>query len=190
MNSTHNLLYHSIKDLHKTLDHHPVLFPLISGPISKQDYLHAMALLQRCFMLTEPALAQYESSSEVPLLDKYIPKAVSIDYEVNKSGPWHAVQSEGSKPFGINSVGEYLGIRYVLEGSAQGGRFIKANLLKVFPEFNSPFWELQTETARKWPELLNSLSQLDDDNNEQKRAIDAARSTFNLFINEFDKDYK
>jgi heme oxygenase len=190
MAKTHNLLSQSVKDLHRTLDHHPLLSPLISDHISKQAYLRAMALLQRCFMLTEPALALYESSTGVHQMDGYIPRAFLIDSEVNNYSPRHPIESEGIRPLGISTVGEYLGIRYVLEGSAQGGRFIKANLLKVFPEFNSPFWEQQEKTARNWPMFLNSLTQLDDDKNNQQRAIDAARSTFELFISEFEEDYK
>lgn len=187
MTTTHAILAQSVKALHKGLDHHPLLAPLISRNINRDAYLRAMALLQRCLMRTEPALAEFERSTDPLALDNYIPKARSIDYELGEAPIALDFSTAAMEPLLTSSLGAYIGVRYVLEGASQGGRFIKANLLSVFPDFSSPYWDLQEKSAKKWPQFLHFMGRLDEDKSERQRAIQASIMTFNVFIDEFDR---
>jgi len=182
---THEKLASSVKGRHQALDQHPSLKRLISVGISLPEYVRVMRLLQQCFSLIEPALVNYERSGLNPDVLPYTCKVAALEHDLQQLGEDEAKGLEDISPICINNTGAYLGARYVLEGSAQGGVFIANCLEKSLPELSMGafrFWELQRQAAKHWPEFLAMLARLDDDITVQEQAVEMAIQSFDVFL--------
>jgi heme oxygenase len=144
-----------------------------------------MRLLHQCFSKIEPALTSYEKSHLSADFLPYTCKVPALTDDLQQLEGWEANAATGGAPMDINNFGTYLGARYVLEGSAQGGIFIANCLEKSSPDLRDNalrFWLLQRQVAGSWPAFLLMLAQLDHDSAGQESAILAARKTFDLFL--------
>lgn len=186
---SHKLLADATRSRHKQLDQHPALRVLLTEKPLMADYVRAMQLFQQCFYVLEPVLARYECAGQVTGLGSYIQNLHALTQDL------HALDAAGNDRQGniqlprIETMAEYIGVRYVLEGSAQGGAYIAAHLQDRLPEvINSAFsyWALQRKTAQNWPVFLSVVAQLDSESQQQQKAVYSAQQTFDVFLAVFD----
>lgn len=172
------------------MDQHPLLRQLVSVEIPVSEYVRIIQLLQHCFRLIEPALTSYEKLDLNPDFFPYTRMAEALSHDLQHLGVNEEQVAANINPIQIDSIGAYLGTRYVLEGSAQGGAFIANHLEKSSPELCGKafeFWSLQRQASEKWPKFLLKLAQLDGDDHGQQQAVQAAIESFDLFLSVFDK---
>lgn len=186
---THKLLADATRSRHQQLDQHVALRGLLSVNPLVADYVRAMQLFHLCFYILEPVVVKYESARVVTGLGPYVRNLDALAQDL------HALNAAGNASLvniqlpRVETTAEYLGVRYVLEGSAQGGAYIAAHLLDRLPEVdNSAFsyWALQRKTAQNWPAFLSVVAQLDSDSQQQQHAVLSAQQTFDIFLAVFD----
>lgn len=194
--ATHDLLTQGVSAQHRSLDRHPILRKLLSRQLTAADYMAAMQRLRCCYELLEPALLACENTLEGPGLsgfERYMARLPQLDRDlsylsadqcVHGQIPRERVHYSGSTVT-ITSLAAYLGVRYVLEGSTQGGVVIARSLERQLPSVTHrsfEFWRQQRLLALRWPAFLAVLAGLDGHAQEQSRALAAARDTFALFL--------
>ncbi len=185
---THKRLADATRSRHQQLDQHVALLGLLSVKPVVADYVRAMQSFYQCFYILEPVVAKYESANVVTGLGPYVRNlhALAEDlHALNVVGNASLVNIQVPR---IETTAEYIGVRYVLEGSAQGGAYIAAHLQDKLPEMNSAFsyWVLQRHTAQNWTDFLSFVSHLDSDNQQQQHAVQSAQQTFDIFLTVFD----
>ncbi|MDP1929918.1 MAG: biliverdin-producing heme oxygenase [Gammaproteobacteria bacterium] len=187
--SLHQRLASSSRDRHQALDQHPSLKRLLSPGMSLTEYVQVLCLLRQCFSLIEPALASFEKSGLHPGFSPYTCKVPALDHDLQQLGV-NAQEDSSISPICVDSIGSYLGARYVLEGSSQGGIFIASRLEKTLPELCDKafsFWHLQRHAAEHWSAFLAMLAQLDGDSREAQQALRSTIQTFDVFLGVFSK---
>lgn len=147
-----------------------------------------MNLLRQCFSLIEPAVTRYETSHLNSEWPPYARKGRALMQDLQQLGANEAVVTQGIGPIRIDSTGAYLGARYVLEGSAQGGLFIARCLEKSLPDICNEafsFWVLQRQAAEQWEVFLGLLSRIDGVSWQQQQATQASIESFDIFLSVF-----
>ncbi|MEX2352562.1 MAG: biliverdin-producing heme oxygenase [Gammaproteobacteria bacterium] len=183
--TTHTLLAAAVESRHRALDQHASLRALLATDVCLDDYVHALRLLRDCFALLEPGLAAYEQSGCPYKLKPWSPRLPAINADLRALG----VQPPGSDchigPVVPDMPGSYLGVRYVLEGSTQGGVYIAAHLAEKLPIVKQNafrYWSLQEQGATNWPAFLKVVAGLDGDDTARQQALQAAIQTFDIFL--------
>jgi heme oxygenase len=79
----------------------------------------------------------------------------------------------------------YLGLRYVLDGTSQGGKYIVQRLRKNAPQLIGrafAFWTVQEEAAAQWPLLCERITQISEGAEARQQMLAAAKSAYGVFI--------
>ena len=130
----------------------------------------------------------YEERKKMPLLEKDV-EELSIareKLEVPAAGQLPRIEeSQEGTPYGI------LGCMYVMEGATLGGNVIVKSLrknehLSGLEDFHY-FGCYGTETGKKWKSFLEVLKEKGQGPEAQQQIVDAARSTYELFEENFKK---
>ena len=184
MNSTHELLYKSTRELHRTLDQSSVLTRLLSPDLTRDQYILALSSLYQAIKQVELALEQYEK----PLLPvnsfRYQHRADFLATDLTSLGIELSPTDLGATPT-ISTTADYLGVCYVLEGASLGSAHIARYIESQHPEFSRlafRYWAFQQKHVENWPIFLSKLASLDSDASLQKKAIDSATTIFEIFI--------
>jgi len=186
---THKLLADATRSRHQQLDQHVALRGLLSVKPLVADYVRAMQLIHQCFYILEPEVARYESATVVTGLGGYVRNLDALTQDLLAL---NAVENNRGVDINLPRIktwAEYIGVRYVLEGSAQGGAYIAAHLQARLPEVNNgafSYWALQRQTAKNWPQFLSVIAQLDSDSQQQQHIVLSAQQTFDIFLAIFD----
>jgi len=187
---THKLLADATRSRHQQLDQHPALRVLLSVKPVRADYVRAMQLLHQCFYLLEPVVVNYESSGRITDLGPCVRNLQALAQDLHALNVFANDRLVDIIIPRIETSAAYLGVRYVLEGSAQGGAYIAAHLQEKLPDLRLSafsYWDLQRQTAQDWPAFLSVIAQLDGDSQQQQSAVQSAQQTFDIFLAVFDK---
>jgi heme oxygenase len=125
----HALLRGATHDLHRRLDQHRVLLPLLSAVTTQAQYQRALVALYAVLSPVETAIGGY--------IDAW---GLALNYEARRRMPLLAqdLQRYGLTPPdgawagpSIETVGELIGSLYVLEGATRGGAVIFRRMQRV-----------------------------------------------------------
>ncbi len=122
----HRQLRMATKLPHHSLDHHPVLAPLLRPDLSVIQYGDALAALHGIYAQAEAWI--FDFLAQNPGLFDYRPRrklpALAADLAALGRSPVRFCGKFSPAP----GIGALIGILYTLEGSSQGGQFIARNL--------------------------------------------------------------
>ena len=179
-------LRQATKRLHHTLDHHPVLAPLVSPDLTIFQYGNALEALHGvqvqaeagilAFLEKHPGLFDYESRRKLPALESDLAALGRIPVGLDTNFPVP------------ESVGELIGVLYTIEGSANGGQVI-ARLLRQLPFENLPmafFSGYGNLSRQRWDEFIEFAESLCRDEDDREVAAVAAVQTFDAFKRHMD----
>ncbi len=172
----HQSLRQATKQLHHTLDHHPLLAPLLRPELTREQYGNALAALYGiqqhaekgilAFLEKHPAGFDYQSRRKVWALDADLAALGRSPIDIATSFPLP------------QSVGALVGVLYVIEGSTQGGRMI-ARLLQALPIAPLPvayFSVYGNACAQKWAEFLQFAERQNSDEEMEAAVATAVRA--------------
>lgn len=118
----HSDLRHATQDLHRKLDRHPVLAPLVSATITAQQYRRALLALHAISAPVENRIGHYLETQSLPLDHAARQRIPDL---IEDLGHFGLLPSEPAWDGpAIDSIGALIGCLYVQEGSARGGRMI------------------------------------------------------------------
>lgn len=144
------------RDLHATLDHHPVLTPLVKPDLSAESYGRALCALYAINQPVEMALAGF-AEQQVLSFD-YAPyrRMKDLAADIKQQG-WVLPSPMWSGP-PIGGLGDFVGCMYVLTGSSLGGLVISRQVQRSLPvtaEAGGRFFAGDGElTATRWQDFL------------------------------------
>lgn len=168
----------STRSAHRALDHHPILAPLIRTPLTKEDYIRALAALHGPQKAIEHTLRNFVPATDFP--------ARLGDLESD-------LETLGAPPFPLltavprfDTTAQLIGAMYVLEGANLGGTAI-ARVLEhsLPPELPRSFFAHAGGTVR-WEKFWSfAASQLFGEECFTSMAS-AASQTFDLYRTHLD----
>lgn len=184
----HAFLRRATARLHRRLDHTPMMAKLTTADCSIVAYRAAMLGLAWAYQAVDLALLR--GAIHQPLgMPAYAARGARLwlDLAALERPPKQCAYPShvplAALPI-IDSLPSYLGMRYVVEGSQQGSRFIRRALSHSLGEQLSSvgsFWSPEVPWQDHWPSFLAQLRQLSDPR-ALLVATRAARHTFRHFI--------
>lgn len=170
---------------HRALDAQPGLRRLMKDP-SLTEYAVILAKLGVAFRESE----QYLKGRSLPATMPYDEsRARAIEEDLDKL-PAVGVSGRQALVFDKTSPWAAAGVRYVLDGSSQGSRFISGRLQKNLPGLTElgavQYWRVQEQVAGRWDEFCRSMGRTVS-SVEADEALCGARATFSLFQACFDE---
>jgi heme oxygenase (biliverdin-IX-beta and delta-forming) len=182
---------------HKRLNLLPNIRILINSNLNASNYIDAMSAFAQAYNFIEPKLISLERKIQLNNIQAYIPKLPSILNDIESFGE-HAPQQhikyrEYLPPIQIQEASHYFGLRYVLDGTSQGGKYIEQRLRKNVPQIVErafSFWGVQQATSRQWPFLCESITELAKHDEYRRQMIASAKTAFQVFINCCSLSYK
>lgn len=184
----HAFLRRATARLHRRLDHGPMMAKLTAADCSIVAYRAAMLGLAWAYQTVDLTLLR--GVIHQPLgMPAYAARGARLSLDLAaldrppKQCP-HPSQAPLAALPTIDSLPSYLGMRYVVEGSQQGSRFIRRALSHSLGEQLSrvgSFWSPEVPWQDHWPSCLAQLTQLSDPT-ALLVAARAARHTFRHFI--------
>lgn len=189
----HAALKQETAHLHRRLNTLPNARVLVTSRIDPSSYGAILLAFAKAYSHLEDAIIQLEEKVDLGIVQKYTPRLVAIRHDItslHKSvalnyGRRDAVVSGGAP---AHDLARYLGLRYVIDGSTQGGAFIARRLRKTLPELTQnafAFWTVQEEAAACWPGLCETIDRVGSDPEEFAQMLNASRSAFSTFIDCF-----
>lgn len=115
------------RQAHRRLDHHPLTAGLVRGPLTHRGYGAILGALHALHAPLEAAFAAFHPDAPPP------PRAADLAADLQSLRLGHLA---GRLPWAGKapaSAAEYVGMRYIIEGSARGGRVIAAGLPRRLP---------------------------------------------------------
>ena len=79
----------------------------------------------------------------------------------------------------------YLGLRYVLDGTSQGAKYVVQRLKKNTPHLIGSafaFWTVQEEAGTQWPLLCERITQISGNAEARQQMLDSAKGAYRVFI--------
>jgi len=132
--SLRTLLRNATKDAHHRIDHHPLVAPLVRHGLTAAQYGNALLALFALHAPLEKAFSTFLSIPEYsppPRSSLLAEDLSSLGRQADLTNLPLALLWSGH---GIATPSEYVGMRYVIEGSAMGAKFIRAQLKTTLPE--------------------------------------------------------
>jgi len=177
-------LYNATHDLHSELNNEPFLKVLLTPDLKLDDYLRIINL----FFIIYNA---WESS-----IDRFLKNhKIQFDYDSRRKSVWLKQDIESfngfssdqfSKPIivqsEIESIGQLIGLLYVIEGATLGGQTISSNLYQnlQLSENNGArfFSSYGSQTLIRWKEFLTFSKTISNNTIETFAAVESARNAF------------
>ncbi len=164
--------------VHRAVESHPLLSPLLSPDLSLADYTRVLG----CFLDFYRALEQnLNACLPLPCASgyDYIRRAPLLQEDLRALGVKRSAQRRNGLSLpALDSPGRVLGVLYVTEGATQGGRLIGpavSRALTVTPERGARFFYLFQQGF--WPRFRAVLGQVAD-HDEMASAEAGALETF------------
>ena len=150
----HRLLREATKLPHHSLDHHPVLLPLLRSDLSAVQYGDALAALHNIYAQSEAWVFDFLSQNAGLFDYRSRRKLPALEADLASLGrtPVQTFARVSASP----TIGAFIGILYTLEGSTLGGQFIARNLIRL-PHAGLPmqfFAGYGDLTRQRWADFL------------------------------------
>jgi heme oxygenase len=123
-------LQRATRHAHHRINHHLLVVPLVCGELTAARYGGILSALYALHAPVEEAITRFFPAPE----DSPPRRSRRLAVDIKRLGltvPGDGALWEGRSP---TSPSEYVGMRYVIEGSALGGRVIAAQLSQRLPE--------------------------------------------------------
>ena len=179
------LLKTETRAAHHALDHHPLLSQLFSPELSSETYALILSSMRGVQMQCETVLANFAErlpqhfsydgylnfASRIPLIDKDLSSVKNIPQTLPAI----------SNPISLNSIGSYIGMAYVIEGSALGGQHIARYLQKVKPLLPVSFFSSEGFDCKERWNSFWEFANAHCPENEYDIAVATAIQTFDIY---------
>lgn len=171
-------LRQGIVDCHQRLENQPMFAGLLATPPVEADYREVLQVLNAFYAEIEPALLPWPCPQTLPA---YLPRLPWLLADLQSLG---LVVSATLEPLPLANLAEYLGRRYVIEGSALGAKTI----VKHWQQHDAGsvashhFFSQQAATSLHWPAFQKALTQHLTTPAEIETAIVQARLCFERLI--------
>lgn len=188
----HSVLKRETAHLHRQLNTLPNTRVLMTAKLGLSDYSRILMAFAQGYKHIEQQLIPLEKSVKLGALRGYRPRLPSLIEDIASldGAPPPQLHETGasSVPVDARLPAHYFGLRYVVDGSTQGGRFIEQRLRKNLPELTArafAFWNVQIEVSEQWPVLCASIDRLGQSVECQRQMVEAANGAFRTFIEAF-----
>lgn len=177
-------------DLHRRVERHPLLAPLMKPGLTCQAYASVLQAFYGFYAALEPWLVQaLETQWLAHATYRYQCRAPLLAQDLLDLGfqPATCSLQTGEPPITMHSLEQVMGVLYVLEGATQGGRVIAPHVayeLNLSPEFGARYFYLHVE--QRWKELL-ALMASSALPSYSSSAVESARETFRTLQDHLDQ---
>jgi heme oxygenase len=110
-------LHQATRQAHHRIDHHPLMAPLVQGSLSAADYARALVALAALHHPIETVFRRFHPALHDSLARRSRDLAADLDCLATPPAP-AALWWDGRPP---SCLSDYVGMRYVIEGSSLGG---------------------------------------------------------------------
>lgn len=184
-NSLRTQIKEATRPLHERLDAHPLSERLLSPQVSLTDYVRFAKVNFGFLAPIEHALVQYLPLQSV---HPFQPRAQDIIVDLQAIGvPTNEIaQIPVMAEFDpVTSIGEAMGVAYVLEGSAMGGLVIAKHLsrtLQLSPEHGLKFFlpHDPKQVVRDFQAFAHKLDTFAGCECDERDAIEGAHRTYQM----------
>lgn len=175
---------------HRRLNSLPSIRILVKPELNTSSYINALSAFAKAYDLIEPNLISLERKIQLDKIQAYVPKLPSILDDIASVGG-HAPQQHlkhraDLPPIQAQEASHYFGLRYVLDGTSQGSKYIEQRLRKNAPQIVGrafSFWSVQQAASRQWPLLCETITELAKHDDCRRQMIASAKTAFQVFIN-------
>lgn len=188
------LLRNATQAQHERLNRHALLTGLLQPGYSLADYRLLLQTLYRLYSALEPRLAEFAAGRVAGFDYAARAKLAWLQADLDYFGIDPAALEASEPPLAvpaIASLGDYVGVLYVVEGSTLGGQLISKRLqqyLGLTPNGGARFYAGYGEaSAVRWRDYLAFAESVAADAEQSKAAEMAANRTFALFEAELDR---
>ena len=181
------LLKSETRAAHHVLDHHPLLMQLFKPDLSVDTYALILSSMRDVQVYCENTLAvaaknishhQYlDSQSRIPLLNddlRRLPYLPTIFQSI-------------VDPITVNNMGAFIGMAYVIEGSALGGQHIARYLQKTNPQLPIQFFSSAGFDCKQRWELFLDFARSSCPQDQYENAVTSAVKTFEIYRRHMDR---
>ena len=168
-------------DLHRRVERHPLLAPLVRPGLTPRAYALALKAFHDFHAMLEPwLLAALERECPDTGAYRYRCRAPLIAKDLDDLGrrPETSTDRRDAPPLELGSPDSVMGVLYVLEGATQGGRVIGPRVVRelgLASGCGTRFFHLHAE--QRWSDLL-ALMAWPGVSPCPERAVASARETF------------
>jgi len=179
MESVRDLLKSETAELHKKIEN---AFSVLSPDFTLNNYFWLLSqfygfyrpLEHKISLQNLPEQLDWSNRKKVPLLQKDI-----RHFNINEDAITYATLSELPP---VNTMGETMGVLYVIEGSTLGGQVITKSLKEKFAlssEDGTSFYNCYgQQTGKMWRQFITCLDAYVTEPQQVQDAVKAAKSTF------------
>jgi heme oxygenase len=118
------------KEGHHRLDHHPLVAPLVVGGLTRAGYGNALLALHALHAPLERTLTAFRPDTPPPIRSVWLEEDLAALGRRAEADAPSLPRWNGAAPA---SPAAYVGMRYVIEGSALGGRVIRRQFDQILP---------------------------------------------------------
>jgi heme oxygenase (biliverdin-IX-beta and delta-forming) len=189
----HELLKRETAHLHRRLNTLPNARVLVTSRLRLPEYGSILLAFEKAYSLVEHDIVALEDNSDVPTLPNYVQRLPAIRQDITslqrRTTHGDITKRSNSAVCRDERLLQYLGLRYVVEGSTQGGAFIarrlRQNLPELLPAGAFAFWTVQESAAACWPCLCKTIDEVGRAPEHSEHMLSAAKTAFQLFIDSF-----
>jgi heme oxygenase len=185
----HTALKRETAPLHHKLNTLPNARVLVTPRLRIPDYSRILMAYAKAYEQLEQVLIPLEREITLGGLPPYTQRLAAIHRDIEALDEYASRYKPDTRPirmqFEARTFPHYLGLRYVVDGSTQGGAFIERRLRKNIPELASrafSLWGVQEKAAAGWPLLCAAIDDVSEKSEQAEEIIDAANAAFQLFI--------
>jgi heme oxygenase (biliverdin-IX-beta and delta-forming) len=186
----HAVFKQETAQFHRRLNSLANIRVLVKPELTASQYLNILSAFADAYRLMEQTLVPLDNSLKLGALRGYAPRLPALMEDISSLGG-RPPQDQPPQaraaipPIAAETMSHYLGLRYVLDGTSQGGRYIVQRLQKNAPRLIGrafAFWTVQQEVAGQWPLLCERITQVSQGAEARRQMLDAAKSAYRVFI--------
>lgn len=170
---------------HTQLNNHPLLSGLMQADYPIENYYKLLLAYDRLYQVLEEQIihfiAQYDANFDYHSRLKW--PLIKQDLGYLNIAPLQVAPSLKNPV--INSIGQLIGVLYVVEGSTLGAQFIARSLEKHHGLSQTKggrfFYGYGEETQKNWQDFIGFIETIANQPEQCPQALDSANQTFDYF---------
>ena len=166
-----------LRSVHRDIDHHPLLAPLVRDGLTLQTYGDAIAALHAPLMELETRVGLLAAEGQKSLYQSRHPL---LEHDLARLGRFPIPLQ--SPPLPVLTRQELLGVLYVLAGSCLGGAVIARQLKKSLPPGAPIRFFGAGDGEAQWRGYWQYLQSQDFDEDVLALIISGAKAGFSLYL--------